>query len=131
MKKRLIVATLLIGLLGCAIAMAQDAPLRGIGLLALNASDAQSLGGAPGSRSAVLDAPDGGGGGGGAVTRNGRGSGDIGGGAVYSNRAAPSPQHVPDALPPALDHGDPATSVAPTPKRPSYRWQSLVPGAIK
>lgn len=114
----------------CASAFAQDVPLRGVGLLALNAagdSDSNGLGstGSSGSRGMMVDAPDEGGGG---TPRNLRGGGDVG---AVPNRSAPSKS--PDALPPSAiaPTGDPAAPAVATPKRPTYRWQSLVPGAIK
>jgi len=66
---------------------------------------------------------------------------DSGGGGSTSGRAATS--SAPAATTPA-DHGvnvlrdiapgadsDPSAPAASTPRRPTYRWQSLVPGAIK
>ena len=101
-------------------ALAQSAPLRGAGLLALNTTESPSA-------ANTVETADSGGGSTGARALRGsdvarRGSrGDAG--SVVS---------VPDALPEKLiGGGDPAAPVAPTPKRPSYRWQSLVPGAIK
>lgn len=112
----------------CVNAFAQDAPLRGVGLLALNASgdsDSSGLGGgsSSGARGMMVDVPDEGGG---STPRNLRGGGD-----TAPNRSAPVKS--PDALPPnaIAPTGDPAAPIVATPKRPTYRWQSLVPGAIK
>lgn len=130
MKKPLVALLATMALLFAAVALAQEAPLRGVGLLALNASDAQSGLGSAQSRGALVETPDSGGGG--AVTRTGRGAGDIGPAARVPRGEETPARSVPDALPPAaLSHSDPATPAAATPKRPSYRWQSLVPGAIK
>jgi hypothetical protein len=130
MKKPVLAIVAIAALLSGAVAWAQEAPLRGVGLLALNASDAQSGLGNAQSHGALVETPDSGGGG--TTTRNGRGAGDIGPAARLPRAAEPPAQTVPDELPPAaLAHGDPATPAAATPKRPSYRWQSLVPGAIK
>jgi len=100
---------------------AQNAPLRGMGLLALEASDA-----VPSTRRALVEPPDGGGGAVGARAQRGSDG-------VPAGRAAVRDDSLPDALPPKpiLDAGDPTPPAAATPKRPSYRWQSLVPGAIK
>lgn len=119
------VAVVLI-LLSCAPAQAQDAPLRGIRLLALNGADSQ---GPAGARQTLLESPDGGGG---SPTRNGRGAGDIGSVRRSHDDDTRGPM-LPDALPAPemVPHADPSTPAASTPKRPSYRWQSLVPGAIK
>ena len=111
----------------CANAFAQDAPLRGVGLLALNASsesDSSGLGGgSSGARNMMVDVPDEGGG---SAPRTLRGGGD-----TAPTRSAPAKS--PDALPPnaIAPTGDPAGPTVATPKRPTYRWQSLVPGAIK
>ncbi|HEY0179371.1 MAG TPA: hypothetical protein VGC30_07045 [Dokdonella sp.] len=104
-----------------AAAFAQSAPARGIGLLALGATELPSgLGTAApgGARSSLVDVPDSGGG---------------SHGAVRAAPAVPEPAAAatPDALPLKPLAVDPAAPAAPTPKRPSYRWQSLVPGAIK
>ncbi|HEY0232232.1 MAG TPA: hypothetical protein VGC55_13345 [Dokdonella sp.] len=130
MKKPVLALVALAAALFGAAASAQEAPLRGVGLLALNASDAPSGLGSAQPRGALVETPDSGGGG--AATRNGRGAGDIGPAARIPRAEEPPARAMPDALPPAaLPHGDPATPAAATPKRPSYRWQSLVPGAIK
>ena len=63
---------------------------------------------------------------------------DSGGGGAPSRAAAPSVRAM------SADHGsgvfheaasnadsDPSAPIAATPRRPTYRWQSLVPGAIK
>jgi len=130
MKKLAFVLVAAVAMLSGVAAWAQEAPLRGVGLLALNASDASSGLGNTQPRGALVETPDSGGGG--TTTRNGRGAGDIGPAARLPRAEEAATHTVPDALPPAiLPHGDPATPAAATPKRPSYRWQSLVPGAIK
>jgi len=130
MKKPVVALMAVAAMLFGAAAWAQEAPLRGVGLLALNASDASSGLGNAQPRGALVETPDSGGGG--ATTRNGRGAGDIGPAARLPHVDEPATRAIPDALPPAvLPHGDPTTPAAATPKRPSYRWQSLVPGAIK
>ena len=123
MNKPILILAVLLAAMSCSAACAQSVPLRGIGLLALEAGDSRSA--SPGGGSALVELPDDGGGG--AVgARAQRGSGD-GMHAPVHDRAP-----VPDALPPAaIVRGDPAAPAAATPKRPSYRWQSLVPGAIK
>jgi hypothetical protein len=131
MKKPILALVALVALLSGVVAWGQEAPLRGVGLLALNAADAQSGLGNAQSHGELVETPDSGGGGG-TTTRNGRGAGDVGPAARLPRAAQAPVQTVPDELPPAaLPHGDPATPAAATPKRPSYRWQSLVPGAIK
>lgn len=124
MKQSVIAFAVIVLTLSCAAAFAQNIPLRGFGLLALNGDSANGLGN-PG-RSALVETPDGGGGSLGPHALRG-----ADGGAVAPRPAAGAA--APDALPPraigAFD--DPSQPAAPTPKRPSYRWQSLVPGAIK
>jgi hypothetical protein len=101
---------------------AQSAPLRGVGLLALGASESRVK--------SLVEMTDVGGGSVGARAMRGADGGD---------RARPSAtlEHddegaTPDSLPPAaLPTGDPTVPAAATPKRPTYRWQTLVPGAIK
>lgn len=133
MKKALSALAALLALTSAALSFAQDAPLRGVGLLALNASDSHSgLGNVSASSSNLIETPDGGGGG--MVPRSARGGGDIdsaNANATSIGEASTAPM-VPDALPLAVTvkHGRPAVT-APAPKHPSYRWQSLVPGAIK
>jgi hypothetical protein len=128
MNKPVLVLALVVGMACWATAFAQDAPLRGVGLLALNAAgDSDSgLGNAQGRsiRNVMVDVPDEGGGG---DAHRVRGSSDI-----DSAAARPGTPKTPDALPPrAIQQGDPSAPSVITPKRPSYRWQSLVPGAIK
>ncbi|MEO7323941.1 MAG: hypothetical protein ABIW82_03850 [Dokdonella sp.] len=109
-------------------AFAQSAPVRGVGLLALNASDARSSAGGPsGARTTLIEVPDGGGGGLVGV-RATRGSGD--GGRFARDTDAPV---APDALPAkaSIAPGDPTAPTTMAPKRTNYRWQALVPGAIK
>lgn len=135
MRKPILAVAAVLAMLSAALAFAQDAPLRGVGLLALNASEAQSgLGSGSSSVPSArnIETPDEGGG---TVVRNGRGGGDAG----PAKRSARSPDEpvapaLPDPLPPAAVPGGGDSSIAPAaavPKRPSYRWQSLVPGAIK
>ena len=103
----------------CPSAFAQSAPFGSVGLLAMNAVESR---GDSRARGSLVDTPDAGGG-------------------LSAGRAARgsdgSPSHGARDEGPAIDpalglqSGDPASPVAPTPKRPSYRWQSLVPGAIK
>lgn len=132
LMRKPVLAVAFVAAMACwATAFAQDAPLRGVGLLALNASgdsDSSGLGSASpqSSRHVMVESPDEGGGG---DPRHLRGSGDVGAG---SNRAGATPK-VPDALPPSAvpQASDPTSPAAAVPKRPNYRWQSLVPGAIK
>jgi hypothetical protein len=131
MKKPIIIMAAVVAAISSAAAFAQSAPVRGVGLLALNASESRSgPGNAPGGHNALIEIPDGGGGGFGA--RAARGGDDTGPAASLSQADSDSIT-VPDALPPkvVIAPGNPAAPAAPTPKRPSYRWQSLVPGAIK
>lgn len=109
-------------------AFAQSAPVRGVGLLALNASDARSsTGGASGARTTLIEVPDGGGGG--LIgARAIRGAGD--GGSIARDADAPATSeslHAKTSIAP----GDPTAPATMTPKRTNYRWQALVPGAIK
>lgn len=123
MKTNLLLSMACLAAFSCAPAFAQNAPLRGVGLLALGANDAHS--------NTLVDMADAGGGSiGSRALRGGDGA----------DRARPAPTRdatvddadVPDALPPAaIPAGDPTAPAAATPKRPTYRWQSLVPGAIK
>ena len=127
MNRPVLATAALLASLTAGAALAQSAPLRGIGVLALNAADVQVV---PGTRNAAVETSDGGGGGGTAI-RNERGSGDVG--VVRGGVRRESEALLPDALPPAaaVHASDPAAPVVGTPKKPSYRWQSLVPGAIK
>ena len=125
MKTKLIILAALATVTVTATAWGQNAPLRGVGLLALNASEPGSV------RSTLVEMPDGNEGGGAVGARALRGGDD----AIPSRGSYDSEQDavvVPDQLPPhhAPSTG-PTTPAAATPKRPSYRWQSLVPGAIK
>jgi hypothetical protein len=99
-------------------AFAQSASFGSIGLLAMNAVESR---GDSRARGALVDTPDAGGG--------------LSAGRAARGTDAPARTHTHDddaAIDaPGLQPGDPSTPVAPTPKRPSYRWQSLVPGAIK
>lgn len=114
----------------CGAALAQSAPLRGLGLLALDSSAAPHSfdNAAPGGGGAMLDLPDSGGGSLGAHAARG----SQGAGGTPAHRDA-DPGMTPDALPPkaTIPPIDPALPAAPTPRHPSFRWQALVPGAIK
>jgi hypothetical protein len=99
-------------------ALAQSASLRGAGLLALNTTVARASG------NTVVEMIDSGGGSTGARALRGSDA------SPQARRAADRAAPVPDPLPEKLI-GDPAAPAAATPKRPTYRWQSLVPGAIK
>jgi hypothetical protein len=109
-------------------ALAQSAPVRGVGLLALNASEVHSSPGdvSGGRGGALIETPDGGGGGM-VGARASRGSGDA------RNAAPAAAPEAADALPPKnlIAPGDPTAPAAMAPKRVNYRWQALVPGAIK
>jgi hypothetical protein len=125
MKKPVIALAAFVAALSSFAACAQNAPLRGVGLLALEANDSHGLGAAlPGGRNSLVETPDSGGGSVGA--RAMRGGDSVGG------RVAPAAETAAEVAPakPVVE-GDPSAPAAPTPKRPSYRWQSLVPGAIK
>ncbi len=128
MNKPVLALAFVVGLACGATAFAQDAPLRGVGLLALNAAgdSDNGLGNTQGRslRNVMVDMPDEGGG---SEPRAARG-GDAG---AAPTRPGATPK-TPDALPPGpIQQVDPAAPNVATPKRPSYRWQSLVPGAIK
>lgn len=98
-------------------AFAQSAPLRGVGLLALDAGESH------GGHHALVALPDDDGGGT-IGPRALRGSD----GPIRERRTSSDAETmVPKA--PAFDA--PSPPAAETPKRPTYRWQSLVPGAIK
>ena len=99
-------------------AFAQSAPLRGVGLLALDAGEAH------GTRHALVALPD------------DDGGGTIGPRALRGSDGAIRERSVSsdavDAMAPKAAAFDaPSPPAAETPKRPTYRWQSLVPGAIK
>ena len=98
MKTNLLLSMACIAAFTCASASAQNAPLRGVGLLALGANEIHA--------NTLVDMADAGG-------------GSIGSRALRGSDGA--------------DRARPATArpAAATPKRPTYRWQSLVPGAIK
>jgi len=124
MSKPAIALVLIAAAACCASAHAQEVPLRGVGLLALSAArDSDSgLGNAQGLRNVMIEAPDEGGGG---ELRNVRGSGDVSAG--RGGQAEKTRDDPPTAMPQA----DPTAPGVAVPKRPTYRWQSLVPGAIK
>lgn len=118
MKKSICALAVLATALSASVAFAQSAPLRGVGLLALDAGESHGAGGA---QHALVALPD-----------------DDGGGAVGPRalrgsdggmRSRGNPGSAADGTPPMLDN--PSPPAAATPKRPTYRWQSLVPGAIK
>ncbi|MFC5488958.1 hypothetical protein [Dokdonella soli] len=123
MKKPVIALAAIVAAMSSAAALAQNAPLRGVGLLALDASESHS---GSGGRSALVEIPD-----------DNSGGGSIGARALRGgDGSAPHAAHEAGGLelsPPKtlIQAGDPAQPAAATPKRPSYRWQSLVPGAIK
>ena len=72
------------------------------------------------SVSSHIDVPDSGGG---SIANAGRGAGDTAGHAKGGSTA----MHPLEGM----QRGDAGLPAAMTPKRPTYRWQSLVPGAIK
>lgn len=123
MKTKLLLTMACCAAFHCATASAQGAPLRGVGLLALGASEPRS--------GSLFDMGDAGGGSIGArALRGGDGADRARPGSTRDVDDADA--DAPDALPPAaMPQGDPTVPAAPTPKRPTYRWQSLVPGAIK
>lgn len=126
MNKTAILPVVLGCMMTAASAHAQSAPLRGAGLLALNTTDAKAC-----ATSTVVERVDTGGGSGGSIgSRALRGS-DITPRVTQSDTDDGAAAPVPDPLPKPIAGGDPSAPAAATPKRPSYRWQSLVPGAIK
>lgn len=114
--------------LGCSMsaagAHAQSAPLRGASLLALNTTDARA-------GATVVERIDSGGGSGGSTGARALRGSDITPRATQSESEEDATAPLPDPLPKPIAGGDPSAPAAATPKRPSYRWQSLVPGAIK
>jgi hypothetical protein len=124
MKKTALFLIVLAAAAAATTAFAQSAPLRGAGLLALNTTESLA-----GNANTVVEASDSGGGGS-TGARSLRGS---------DAPARTSPVEassvtitLPDAAPSkSVTTGDPTDAAAATPKRPTYRWQSLVPGAIK
>lgn len=127
MKKPVIALAAFVAALSSFAVSAQNAPLRGVGLLALEANESHGLGALPGGRNTLVETPDSGGGSVGA--RAMRGGGDS---ASSSPRLMRGDDVGSIDTPPAKPVvGDPSPPAAATPKRPSYRWQSLVPGAIK
>lgn len=129
MKTFTIILAVLAAVIPASGALAQSAPVRGVGLLALNTSEVHSSPGdvSGGRGGALIETPDGGGGGM-VGARASRGSGD-----VRNPAPAESTPAAPDALPPKnlIAPGDPTAPAAMAPKRVNYRWQALVPGAIK
>jgi hypothetical protein len=121
MKKSICALAVLATAMSGSIAFAQSAPLRGVGLLALDAGESR---GATGGAHALVALPD-----------------DDGGGAVGpralrgsdgDTRSRGDASTAADGMPPkATILDNPSPPAAATPKRPTYRWQSLVPGAIK
>lgn len=114
--------------LGCSLsaagAHAQSAPLRGASLFALNTTDAKV-------GSSVVERIDTGGGSGGSTGARALRGSDVTPRATQSESDQNETTALPDPLPKPIAGGDPSAPAAATPKRPSYRWQSLVPGAIK
>ncbi|HEY6943056.1 hypothetical protein [Dokdonella sp.] len=114
--------------LGCSISAAdvraQSAPLRGAGLLALNTVDSKAC-------PTVVERIDTGGGSGGSTGARALRGGDATPRPTQSGSEENAVAPTPDPLPKPMASGDPSAPAAATPKRPSYRWQSLVPGAIK
>lgn len=98
-------------------AFAQAGLLRSLEVAALGAArDSDSgLGNAQGLRNVMIETPDEGGGG----LRDG------------DRRHADDTEASEEAAPAAASRHEATTPGAATPKRPTYRWQSLVPGAIK
>lgn len=128
MKKPVIALAAFVAALSSFAVSAQNAPLRGVGLLALEANESHGLGALPGGRNTLVETPDSGGGSVGA--RAMRGGGDSAGGGARLMRADDAGS-IDSAPAKPVVGGDPSPPAAATPKRPSYRWQSLVPGAIK
>ncbi len=119
MTKHAIVLLSAAACLGSAPAFAQEGLLRSVGVAAFAAArDSDSgLGNAQGLRNVMIESPDEGGG----------GMGLHGG-----ERQGGSAADTADESAPATSARDETTTPgAATPKRPTYRWQSLVPGAIK
>jgi hypothetical protein len=104
-------------------APAHASSFRGLGLLAMNGSDDAHGLGTPG-RGALVELPDSGGG---SMSPRAVRGGD-GALPAHAGGTGASTGAADDADEPAFDPSAPA---AQTPRRPSYRWQSLVPGAIK
>ena len=98
--------------------------MRGLGMLASNASTSSGVGN-PGS-STLIDPSDGGGSTGARALRGSDG------GASHSPRET-NPTSLPDVLPTkmAAHSNHLGASTATVAKPVNYRWQSLVPGAIK
>jgi hypothetical protein len=121
MTKRLIALAALLAAVPSAAALAATLPIGSMALLALGAA---GDGGGVGSRSALVEVPDSGGGG----SLGSRSADAVDGGRDDGSAQGTA---VPDALPRSAPAGDPTQPAAATPRRPTYRWQSLVPGAIK
>ena len=119
---------ILLAALGCSLtatgAFAQSAPLRGAGLLALNGVDSKTC-------PTVVERIDTDGGSGGSTGARALRGSDATPRATQSENDESAVPQPPDPLPKPIAGGDPSAPAAATPKRPSYRWQSLVPGAIK
>ena len=123
MKSSLLACAALVVVSG--VAFAQSAPLRGLGLLALESSASPRDGGGAGSGGhAMLETPDDSGGS--SRTHTVRGS-DTGPPAQHDADAGMNPDAIPPHAMVPIDPALPAT----TPKHASYRWQALVPGALK
>ena len=120
MNKTALFLVVLAGTTASASALAQSASLRGAGLLALNTTESRASG------NTVVETIDSGGGSTGARALRGSDT------SPRARSEADILTTMPDPLPEKLiGNGDPAAPAAATPKRPTYRWQSLVPGAIK
>ncbi|HEU4665684.1 MAG TPA: hypothetical protein VFS55_16770 [Dokdonella sp.] len=119
---------ILFAAIGCSIAAAhvhaQSAPLRGAGLLALDSVDSRTC-------PTVVERIDTGGGSGGSTGARALRGSDVTPRPTHSETDESAVAPTPDPLPKPMASGDPSAPAAATPKRPSYRWQSLVPGAIK
>ena len=117
MKKRVSALAVLVAAVSCSAAFAQEMSFRDVDRLAMNTSE-------PGAgHSTLIEASDSGGGS--RTASGGDGMRPVGARADEDDSAV-------DALPvKATAPSEPTTPAAAVPKRPSYRWQSLVPGAIK
>ncbi len=123
MKSSLLACAALVVASGAA--FAQSAPLRGFGLLALESSSSpRNFGGAGSAGHAMLETPDDSGG---PTRAHAVRGGDIGPPVQRDADAGMNPDAIPPHAMVPIDPALPAT----TPKHPSYRWQALVPGALK
>ena len=122
MNKSVIKFATVIAVTCSANALAQGAPMLGLGMLASNASASSGLGG-----NTLIEPSDGGGG-----STGGHAMRGVDGDLSHSPQAT-SVRSLPDALPTkmAVHSNHSAASTTAVAKPASYRWQSLVPGAIK